>query len=1450
MTAQSQTEWTEADRLAALDNYAILDTPPEKTFDDIVRLVCQLTGAPIAAVNLIADKRQWFKSEIGLGVQETPLDNSICKFALLQDDSMVIPDTLDDPRTNCNPLVTGEPGLRFYAGELLKTPDGLPLGTLCVLDTKPRSEGLTAHQQFALKTLAQQVLTLMEMRRIVRNQEVALGENQRLKAEAYAGRERFQKLVSQAATGVIETDSNRRITLVNQKMCEMLGYPEAELLEMTVKEITAPGSLPQTLDLINKIVAGGPSQVIEKQYRRKDGSIMWASSSVNALRSNEGQFQGMVANVVDITMRKQAESALHISEERFRSLVTAVSQMVWTADAQGQIIDDSPTWRKFTGQNYDEWKGVGWLNALHPDDRQQAAKVWEYSTVNKTIYTNEYRVRRADGEYRWTAVRAVPLLNKDGTIREWMGASTDITDTRQAQDAIRVSEERLHFALTAGSMAAWDWNLVTGRSTRSNMSTLVPGLVTGQADDFFKLIHPDDREELLQGVARAKAGEVPYDFEFRVISQDGQAFWLADKARLRIDPSDGQLHLTGVVMNITPRKLAEIERQQFVSLVEHSNDFIGMADANLIPFFVNAAGLKLVGLDSLIQALHTPVSDFFFPEDRPFILNEFFPRTLENSGGEVEIRFRHFKTGEAIWMIYSVHVIYDDRGRVNGYATVSRNITDRKYAEQKLRATAQRLQFTLEVAHIGDWEIDLVSGVNHRSLRHDQCFGYNEPVSDWGVEKFLAHVHPEDREPIRTRFEAAPRSLDDWQFECRVIWPDSSIHWIAVHGTVHAKDGAPTRMFGIIFEVTERKQREAALQDAQARLEANLNAGEVSTWVYDIRANQLFPDRNFSKLFALSEATANGGPLEAHLEAIHPDDVEEVTRLIQEAIETGKPYQANYRVRTTTGEYRFVVARGKVEYDDKGSPARMLGVVLDVTQQKLAEEELQAKEERYGALFNSIDEGFSIIDMIFDATGNAVDYRFLEANAAFEKHSGLANTVGKTARELVPNLEQRWIDLYGQVASTGEPIRLVNHSLPTGRWFDLHANRLGGSDSRKVAILFNDITEQKQNEENLRKLAADLSESNRRKTEFLATLAHELRNPLAPLRTGLDLLGVGRDTQATVARVREMMGRQVDHMTHLVNDLLDVARINSGKVELRKTRVELKTIVSSAVETSMPAIKAKHHDFLVDLPDKALWLDADITRVSQVLSNLLSNAAKYTPNNGHIALAAREENNSVVIVITDSGAGISAESLPDVFNMFTQVSRGMPQAQGGLGIGLSLVRRLVELHDGTVTAASAGLGQGSQFTVRLPLLNSSATYDVVVPTEKEPDLTGERQLRILVVDDNIDAVEILAELLRMFGHLVKVSNDGREALMIAQKFCPDMVMLDIGMPGMTGYEVARAMRKLPKTQQTILAAITGWGAQEDRARTREAGFDHHLTKPVDMKALKKLLSFISDTLVD
>ncbi|KQQ88662.1 diguanylate cyclase [Massilia sp. Leaf139] len=523
----------------------------------------------------------------------------------------------------------------------------------------------------------------------------------------------------------------------------------------------------------------------------------------------------------------------------------------------------------------------------------------------------------------------------------------------------------------------------------------------------------------------------------------------------------------------------------------------------------------------------------------------------------------------------------------------------------------------------------------------------------------------------------------------------------------------------------------------------------------------------------------------------------------------------------------------------------MVAIVLDTRERQRTAQALRASEERYRTLFESMDQGFAVIELLFDAQDVPVDYRFLEMNAMFARHTGLTGATGKTVRELVPELDRFWFDTYGKVALTGEAVRFENEAAAMGRWFDVYATRIGGADSRKVALLFTDITARKRNEEQLRRLAADLSDADRRKTEFLATLAHELRNPLAPIRSGLGVIRLSGDNATAVRKVREMMERQVGHMVHLIDDLLDVARISGGKLELKRERADLKRVLASAVETSAPLIEAARHRLRVALPETDLTVDADVTRIAQVVANLLNNAAKYTPAGGRIELAACAQDGMAVITVTDNGVGIPADSLTTVFDMFRQVDRHMERAQGGLGIGLSLVRRLVEMHGGTVRAQSAGAGQGSRFEVRLPLAGDAAASGSYGMEKQDTASRRPRGLRILVVDDNVDAALTLSMILEADGHRTRVVHDGIAALEAARAFLPQVAFLDIGMPGLNGYETARAMRSTPGLETATLVALTGWGAESDRLRSSDAGFDHHLTKPAQLSAVQDLLAGVA-----
>jgi PAS domain S-box-containing protein len=663
-----------------------------------------------------------------------------------------------------------------------------------------------------------------------------------------------------------------------------------------------------------------------------------------------------------------------------------------------------------------------------------------------------------------------------------------------------------------------------------------------------------------------------------------------------------------------------------------------------------------------------------------------------------------------------------------------------------------------------------------------------------------------------------------------------------VYMALRDADGKITGLLAHGVDQTERKLAENRLFDSRERFAKIVGQAATGVVEMDTEGRITLVNQKYCDMLGYTAAELIGLSV---ADITSPDSLQPTLSRIA-ALEAGGPgFVIDKHYRRKDGSLMPATSSVNALRDPDGQFQGLVAIVLDTTENRQAAQKLRASEERYRTLFESMDQGFAILEMIFDETGAPVDYEFLEMNAMFERHTGLANATGKRAKELVPDLDRFWFDTYGKVALTGEAVRFENEAVAMERWFDVYATRLGGADSRKVALLFSDISARRRSEEQLRQLAADLSDADRRKTEFLATLAHELRNPLAPIRSGLGVMRLAGDNPAALLMGRYFLARVVGNLDHLTYALLDAARTCGGTLELTRAPTDLKRVLSSAVETSMPLIEAARHRLHVTLPDACLGIDADVTRIAQVVSNLLNNAAKYTPAGGRIDLSLREDAGMAVITVTDTGVGIPADSLVSVFDMFKQVDRHMERAQGGLGIGLSLVRRLVEMHGGAVSATSAGAGRGSSFEVRLPLALGDGALERRATQRSSADASPLAGLRVLVVDDNVDAALTLSMILEASGHTTRVAHDGIAALAMAREFLPQVAFLDIGMPGLNGYETASAMRRTKGLEGTALVALTGWGTESDRMRSSDAGFDHHLTKPAQLKAVQDLLAALA-----
>ncbi len=607
----------------------------------------------------------------------------------------------------------------------------------------------------------------------------------------------------------------------------------------------------------------------------------------------------------------------------------------------------------------------------------------------------------------------------------------------------------------------------------------------------------------------------------------------------------------------------------------------------------------------------------------------------------------------------------------------------------------------------------------------------------------------------------------------------------------------------------------------------------------------------------------------------------------KQATDTGEPYEIEYRLRRHDGTYRWFLGRALPVRDEQGEVTRWFGTCTDIDDAKRAEEKAAFLADASGHLADLLDHRSTLqkvaevavpafadwiaVDLL-DSDGTPRRAAFTHAEedkvrlvvelaetyppGPHDPH-GPGRVLAAGESELVPDVpesgvkalarDERHLRLLRELgfrSLMGVPLRMQGQLAGamtfvagrSGRRYEA-ADLLVAEDlGRRVSVALENAG-----------LYEALKQADRRKDEFLATLAHELRNPLAPIRMGLELLRLGGDEPGTVNQVLGTMEEQVRHMVRLIDDLLDVSRITRGKLELRRTRVVLKDLLKTAVEAVQPLVAEAGHDLSVALPEQPLVLDADPARLSQVFANLLNNACKYTSEGGRIRLAAERQGSDVLVSVRDNGIGIPHEMLETVFEMFTQVDRTLERSTSGLGIGLTLVRRLVEMHGGSVEARSAGEGKGSEFIVRLPVVVSPPTAPQpgggTVGAVGEPSTGAGR--RVLLADDNKDAVDMLARVLQVLGHETKVAYDGQAAVEQAAFYRPEVCLLDIGMPKLNGYEAARRIRQESWGQKLLLVALTGWGQDEDRRRSREAGFDHHLVKPVEPAALQTLLASLS-----
>ena len=799
------------------------------------------------------------------------------------------------------------------------------------------------------------------------------------------------------------------------------------------------------------------------------------------------------------------------------------------------------------------------------------------------------------------------------------------------------------------------------------------------------------------------------------------------------------------------------------------------------------------------------------------------------------VRRDHFETvrvakdGRRVDVSLAVSPIRDAEGHIVGASTVAREITARKRSETERARLVETLSLALAAADLGTWEWDPATDLINLSSRAAEIYGL-PPAQTYAREWMRGLIRSDHRDLAR---EAAARAVRE-RVEYDIEYPLESGVWVAVRGRgVYDTGGSLTRTLGIVQNVTDRKRAEAELRQSEERHRLLVTA--TSDVVYSMSADWT----EMQPLEGRQLVHSNAAPLRNWMEKnLPPAEHARVRAAIRQAVSNKETFELEHLVVRPDGTPGWTLSRAVPILDFAGDIVEWFGTARDVTAQKHSEEELArvtVESERQRRLYETILSATPDLVYVFDLA-----HRFSYANEALLAMWGKTwdQAIGRTFLDLgyEPWHASKHDEEIEQVVATKRPVRGEVPFTGTGgrRIYDyIFVPVFGaGGDVEAVAGTTRDITDRKRMEEELR-------DTDRKKDDFIALLAHELRNPLAPIRNGLQVLRLASGDIDAIAQARAMMDRQLSHMVRLIDDLLDVSRISRNKMELRCERMLLADVVSTAVETARPMIEAAGHELKISLPPRPIFLDADPTRLAQVLSNLLTNSAKYTERGGKIHLSAERRNGELVVTVRDNGIGIPATSLASIFDMFSQVDRSIERSTGGLGIGLALVKGLVEMHNGKVTAESPGEGGGSTFTVRLPLIEGRqgpATLGSADPERQRP------ARRVLVVDDNRDGAASMAMMLRLMGDEVRTARDGIEAVEMAESFRPEVILMDVGMPRLNGLDATRHIRSHEWGKSITIIALTGWGQDNDQQKSLEAGCNGHLVKPVTLSDLQKLLA--------
>jgi len=1202
----------------------------------------------------------------------------------------------------------------------------------------------------------------------------------------------------------------------------------------------------------------------------------------------------------EIRDRKKAERELRESEEWHRVTLASVGDAVITTDTGGRIQFLNHLAEIFTGWSSGEAVGRLLNDTIRMLDEHSREEIEcpagsELGERSRPGPASHAILVSRDGTERVTDNTAAPIRDQSGQILGAVLVFRDETEKRRAERTLREQEHLLDLAHV----------LVRDRDRRIVMWNTIDEELYGwtreealgkHSHELLKTRFPRPHDEIEREFLRTGRwqGEVVHT------RRDGTPVVVASQWVAQMNEADELVAVLEVNRDITEKSNAKealkLSEERYKALTELIPQLVWTSLPDGRIDYASPRWLEYTGFaDDQFQG--ESWSACLHPEDLEPTLQAWYRAVESGTPHQIEHRVRDAK-GSYRWFLTRAIPLYDEgRQIVKWYGTCT-DIDEQKRARDLLRTEKERLKLAFEAGRMFTLDWEAATGQLVWSETLEQIQGLPRGSFIGTIQSFRDLIHPDDRQAVESTIVRSFERRSEFEVEFRYLLPTAQVHWMSARGQVFCDEaGRPVRVIGVGMDVTERKRSEERIVALQHDLENRIR--ELETLQDLLPVGVAIAEDPLCRSMRANRSLLEllGSPPGANVSLTADARERPGWRVYRDGRELSAlelPLQkcAARGIAVRDEECDLVWSDGRLVHllisanplrDDAGELKGCVGVHIDITERRRNEQVSRFLAEVSASLAALSDpantlKGVARLALPFFADFCFVDLlgndRRIHRVAACHARPGredlaaplapegpltsdprlLIHRVLQSGRaEIVPEFSE---DRAPELANDAEHEQLIRELRPrsiicvplAARNRTFGAMTFGLSESARTygtadLALAEDLARRTAIAVENARFYQELKDADRRKTEFLAMLAHELRNPLVPIRNAVHLLShPARVGSLDSKGLLEMLDRQVETMSRLVDDLMDVTRISRGKVELRKEIVELSRVVDRAVGSARTLIEDRGHALSVQLPPDSLPVPADPMRLEQILCNLLQNAAKYTDPGGRISLVAERSNGEVTIRVRDSGVGIEPEMLPRIFDLFTQIEDRRSRAQGGLGIGLSLVRTLVELHGGSISALSDGPGRGSEFVVRLPVVNPPPASTSTRPAQKL-DPANPPSRRVLVVDDNVDAARSLAKVLRLlYGQEVQVAHDGPSALEIAETFRPEIVLLDIGLPGMSGHEVASILRKRPWCEACLMAAVTGWGQDKDREKSRAAGFDLHLVKPVNPETIRDLVA--------